>query len=200
VIRAVFFDYGHVLTERGFSEVLRGIARDRGLDETAVLTAGLDALYDSGYLTGRGTEEAFWRLLGERAGVEGDPAELTDRVIEAVRLRPGMIDLVRELRRRGLRVFILSDHTDWLERLDARDGFYREFERVFNSWRMGKGKRDGSLFDDVLAAVGVVAEEAVFVDDDPGNVARARSRGLHAILFTDLPSFRPDLEALLAGG
>jgi FMN phosphatase YigB (HAD superfamily) len=30
-----------------------------------------------------------------------------------------------------------------------------------------------------------VAQEVVFVDDDPGNVERARSRGIKAVLFLD---------------
>jgi putative hydrolase of the HAD superfamily len=82
-----------------------------------------------------------------------------------------MLDLVRRLRARRYITGILSDQTDWLDQLDARYHFPELFDHVFTSFRLGKGKRDPSLFDSVL-----------FIDDDRGNVARACSRGLRSHL------------------
>ena len=110
-----------------------------------------------------------------------------------------MIELVRGLRRSGLLVGILSDQTDWLDLLDAEQHFYREFDRVFNSYWLGKGKRDPSLFDDVVAMLGLKPEQVIFIDDNAGNVERARSRGLHGLLFRDEPTLRAELDRLLAG-
>lgn len=196
-IRAVLFDFGGVLAEEGFREGLHAIARRQGLEPEAVHRIGMDAVYDSGYVLGRGSEEEFWRMMRERTGIRGDDGELTGEILSRFILRPGMMAIVRTLRAHGVLAAILSDQTHWLERLDARYRFFREFDRVFNSYRLGKGKRDPTLFDDAVAALGVAPCEALFVDDMASNVERARARGLSGIVFSGESEFRAELEGLL---
>jgi len=197
MIRAVFFDFGGVLATEGFREGLDAVARSQGLDPETFFQIAREAVYESGYVTGRGGESDFWDLVRLRSGIRGSDAELSAECVDRFKLRPGMMELVRSLRAMGVTAAILSDQTDWLERLDARFSIYREFDRVFNSYRLGKGKRDASLFDDAVQALGVEPAAAVFIDDDPGNVSRATERGLHALLFRDELSLRRDLAKLL---
>jgi len=96
-----------------------------------------------------------------------------------------MLAWVRRLRDAGLGVGLLTDQTDWLERLDRRDGFLAAFDRVYNSYRLGTGKRDPALFDEVAADLVVAPGRILFIDDSPGHVERARSRGLRAVLYED---------------
>lgn len=180
-IRAVLFDFGGVLAEEGFRTGLFTIARLNGLDPEAVHRQGIDAVYGSGYVVGKANEADFWRSMRSHLSLDEDDAALTDIILAHFKLRPDMIDLVRYLRSHGLTCAILSDQTDWLDRLDQRDGFYREFDRVYCSYRMGKSKRDAAVFDEVVADLGVRPVEALFLDDDPGNVERARIRGLKAL-------------------
>ena len=44
---------------------------------------------------------------------------------------------------------ILSDQTHWLDDLDRRHHFTAGFDRVYNSYHQGKGKRDQTLFTEV---------------------------------------------------
>ena len=196
MIRAVLFDYGGVLATEGFREGLFAIARSQGLDPEECFQIAREAIYESGYITGQGGESDFWGLVRLRSGIRGSDVELSAECVGRFRLRPGMLELVRSLRARGVMTAILSDQTDWLERLDAREPFCREFDRVFNSYRLGKGKRDASLFDDAVRVLGVAPAAAVFIDDDPGNVSRAAERGLHALLFRDESTLRRELGAL----
>ena len=71
-IRAVLFDFGGVIAAEGFAEGLRAIARQQGLDAETLQAQAMDAVYDSGYITGRGSEAAFWDMLRERTGMTGD--------------------------------------------------------------------------------------------------------------------------------
>jgi putative hydrolase of the HAD superfamily len=193
-LRAVLFDFGGVLAEEGFREGLFAIARSQGLDPREVHLMAMDAIYDCGYIAGRGSEADFWELMRDRAGVTGEDDDLGGEILRRFELRPGMLDLVRKLRAEGITVAILSDQTDWLNRLDNRDHFFREFDRVFNSYDLGKGKRDPGVFDDVVATLGIAPREALFVDDMPANVDRARARGLQAILFADEDQLIEELE------
>lgn len=196
-LRAVLFDYGGVLAEEGFREGLKALARRHGLDDERFFAEAAEAVYASGYVTGRGDEAAFWELLCRPGGLPRYDPSFTAEILRRFTLRPAMLAAVRALRRRGYRVAILSDQTDWLERLNDRDRFFPEFERVFNSYRLGKGKRDPTLFDDVVEALGVAPCEALFIDDNPGHVQRAVSRGLPSILFTGEEQCLAELEARL---
>lgn len=184
-VRAILFDFGGVLAEEGFREGLKEIARRHGLDPESFHQLGGDVVYESGYVVGRGSEEDFWEQMCRRSGLPGYESRFTDEILRRFVLRPGMMAAVRALRGRGYLTAILSDQTDWLERLNARDRFYGEFDRVFNSYRLGKGKRDPSIFDDALREMEVEPSEALFIDDNAGHVDRATGRGLRAILFLD---------------
>jgi putative hydrolase of the HAD superfamily len=196
-VRAVLFDFGGVLAEEGFREGLCELARRQGLDPVTVHGAGMEAVYDSGYVLGTGSEAAFWRLMRERTGLEGGGREMSELILARFVLRPRMLDLVRRLRARGYVTAIVSDQTDWLEALDRRDGFFAEFDRVFISHRMGKGKRDPSIFDDVARELGIAPGEALFVDDMLANVVRAEGRGMRGIVFDDEERFRREMARYL---
>lgn len=158
-----------------------------------------DVIYETGYITGRGTETDYWDVLRRKTGIAGEDSDLTGEILRRFVLRPRMLAAVRALRADGFLTAILSDQTDWLERLDARDRFFLEFDRVFNSYRLGKGKRDATIFDDTVRALGVAPGEALFVDDNSGHVERAASRGLRAVLFRNQDRFLSGLGPLTGG-
>ena len=157
--RAVLFDFGGVLAEEGFSNGLEALGREQHLPVKDMTQAGMHAVYDSGYVTGQGTEADFWNLLRERTGLQGDDAGLTGTILDGFVVRPWILELVQRLRSLGYVTGILSDQTDWLDRLDASQHFYRCFDRVYNSYRLGKGKRDPSVFGDVAADLGMHMDE-----------------------------------------
>ena len=133
-IRVVLFDFGGVLAEEGFRNGLVALAREQGLDVATMPQAGMKAVYDSGFVLGQGTEVDFWSLLCARTGLLGDSKMLTDRILDGFVIRPWMITLVRELREQGYSTGILSDQTNWLDRLDEKKQFKAEFDHVFNSF------------------------------------------------------------------
>ena len=154
----------------------------------------MQAVYDSGFVLGQGSDSDFWALLRQRTGLKGSDKEQTQRVLDGFRLRPGMLTLVRELRKRGFLVGLLSDQTEWLDRLDAKYGLYQEFDRLYISYRLGKGKQNPTLYDDVSRDLGLDPQQILFVDDNPGNIQRAASRGWQTILFRDEQTLYSELK------
>lgn len=199
-VRAVLFDFGGVLAEEGFRDGLVALAVEQGLDVAAMPAEGMRAVYDSGFVLGRGTVTDFWRLMRKRTGLTGDDGVLTERILSGFVIRPWMIDLVRQLRAQGYVTGILSDQTHWLDTLDERYHFFDAFDRIYNSYYLGKGKQDPSLFTDVATNLDMLPSAIVFVDDDAGNVARAVETGLQAIHFVDREGFISELERLTGGG
>ena len=185
---------GGVIAEEGFYRGLEQIALDQGLAPEILPQMGVDAMYASGYVTGRGSEQDFWHRLGQAAGIRGDYNILREEILSRFKIRDWTLELVDKLHTAGYQTALLSDHTDWLDILDSRHGFIQVFDRAFVSYRLGKGKRDVSLFDEVVAELQVQPDQAIFIDDNPGHIERANSRGLHGILYTG----HNELEATLA--
>ena len=199
-IKAVLLDYGGVIADEGFQDGLRAMAREQGLDEGTMMNVARNAVYDSGFLLGRGTENEFWKCMREGAGLKGSDTELTKRVLEGFVLRPWVIECVRQLNEQGVVTGILSDQTHWLDWLNERDQFFGFFDHVFNSYHMGKGKRDPGLFDDVTKQLALSPSEILFVDDMKGNVTRAQAAGWKTILYVDKALLLEMLEKYLMSG
>ena len=107
------------------------------------------------------------------------------------------MDLVRGLKAEKITTGILSDQTDMLGKLDKRYDFFRWFDHIFNSYDMGKGKRDATLFDDIALKLQTEPGRILFIDDDPGHVGRAMQRGWNALLYVNRETFEKDLEKIL---
>ncbi len=195
-IRVVLFDYGGVIAEEGFREGLTEIGRMNGLSPDAFFEQAAEAVYETGYVTGRIEESSYWAELRDRLGIEGSDEKLRKEILDRFVLRPWVFDIVRRLRDSGLRVAILSDQSNWLDELDKRDDFFKEFHSVFNSYHVGKGKRDPSLFEDVSRDLGVPHERILFIDDNEGHVTRAADLGFQVIHFRDKQSLIDGLKSL----
>ena len=71
------------------------------------------------------------------------------------------------------------------------------FDDVFFSNEIGHIKPSREAFDFVLKAIGLKAEECVFVDDWKKNIEAAKELGFKVILFTNLDSLKEELEQIL---
>ncbi len=198
-LEAVLFDFGGVFADEGFALGLKSIARSSGRDEHEIWQAGLKAVWDSGYVTGRADEASFWKLFKERTGIEGDEALWREEIFRLFAVRPFMRDIAERMRSKGLTLAILSDQTDWLARLDARQDFFKYFHKVYNSYDHGMTKKEPEYFLRALDDLGIAPGRALFIDDNAGNVERARALGLSAILYEDRESFERELERYCPG-
>lgn len=193
-IQAVAFDFGGVLAEEGFREGLKAIARLNGLDEDEFFELATAAVYSTGYVVGKTEEHSFWQALRGRTEIRGSDQELREEILKRFILRPWILRVVRDLRSRGYVVAILSDQTQWLDELDEQYHFFKDFDQVFNSYHSGKGKKDPSFFRDVAAELGYPPSKILFIDDNPGNVEKARSQGFRAIHYKDRASFEHEMK------
>jgi len=198
-IEAVLFDFGGVLAEEGFRKGMEHMARMNSLDAGTFFGTARDLISTSGYLTGRCTESDYWNYLRGHTGIVGSDEEFRKIILDGFILRDWMLSVVKGLRTRRVRVAILSDQTNWLDELDEKLHFSRLFERVFNSYHMGKGKSDQSLFGEVVAEMGLEAGRTLFIDDTAGHIERALSAGLHAIHYKGREQFLGEMAGYFPG-
>lgn len=198
-VQAVIFDFDGVIAERGFRAALRALAARCGLDYPPLPALAMQALIDSGYLTGCGSEQAWWEQLQGELGVLGSCERFRVDLLEASVVRPWQLALAERLAGAGYRTAVLSDHTDWLDQIETRQPFGHAFGRVFNSYHLGASKRESASFLAVLDAIGAAPGKAVFIDDNPDNVARAAALGMTGIVYREREAFLRDLNAALGG-
>lgn len=183
IVKVVLFDFGGVIAEEGFREGLKTIARMSCLDEDIFFKTAEELIYESGYVTGKAPEELFWRRLREETGVSLSDEFMRNELMKRFIIRWWMIDIAKALKVNGLKTGILSDQTNWLDELNERYDFFRFFDDVFNSYHLGKGKRDAGIFDDTAGKLAVKPASILFVDDNPGHCARALNKGYRVINY-----------------
>lgn len=196
-ICAVLFDFGGVIAEEGFRGGLTAIADSRGLDPGSFFRTAEQLVYETGYVTGRVKEAVYWDSVRKKTGITGSDEALREEILKRFMLRDAMLSVVDGMRHSGIRVGILSDQTNWLEEINVRTPFYNRFDLVLNSFRLGKSKRDPSLFADVVAQLRCRAGEVLFIDDNGNNTERAKGQGLSVIHFTTVQQFLRDVGGLL---
>jgi HAD superfamily hydrolase (TIGR01509 family) len=198
-VDVVLFDFGGVLAEEGFLKGLLSIAKMNGLEPEAFVETGFDLVHATGYVVGRIEERVYWQAVREATGIKNDDESLRKEILKHFVMRPWMMDLVKTLKGSGMHLGILSDQTNWLDEVNSKCGLFDCFDFVFNSYHQGKSKRDPAAFDDALGAMGVEAKRVLFVDDHPGNVERARAKGMQTILYRDRDSFMEQLRRYCPG-
>lgn len=194
IVKAVLFDFGGVFAEEGFRKGLRLIAESSNVDSDLVEDAGFKLMYSTGYVLGKGVENDFWQAIKKQTGITGDNLELRNLILKNFVIRPWFLETVKQLKGAGTGLYILSDQTDWLDKLNDRDDFYQYFDHIFNSYYMGISKSEAELFDIISEKLELPPDEILFVDDYAGHIERAEKKGFHTHLFINKKGFMTDLK------
>ena len=195
-IQTILLDFGGVIAEEGFQQGLYAIAGKFGLDRKRFFQLANEAVYNSGYVTGTGSEKDYWNEVRKHSGIMATDEELRQEILSRFIPRDWMLEVVRSLRQQGLVTAILSDQSDWLDQLDSRFHFFQYFDAVFNSFHLGKTKRDSTIFVETLQSLKVNAGEALFVDDNIGHIDRATAAGLQIHHYNGRQGFMKKIKEL----
>ncbi len=183
---AVIFDVGNVLFDWNLRFLYeRLIEDDRALDAFLrdVLTNEWHLQHDAG----RPFAETSAELIAQHPDHADLIAALGPRFNETIRgMIPGMEALVAELHDAGVPLFAITNFSGefWRPFRAAHAAFFAPFRDVVVSGDEGVMKPDPAIYELALVRFGLRAEEAVFFDDNPANVAGAAAVGIEARLFT----------------
>jgi putative hydrolase of the HAD superfamily len=194
VLKAVLFDFGGVFTPSPFSAITDA-APEIGLTPAQILELIFGNYAEDGdhpwHRLERGeiTLEAArteLALMAREAEVEVDVMALFGRMGTVDTQREPMVEGTRRLRERGLRTALVTNNVK--EFGDGWKGMIpvdELFEFVIDSSAVGVRKPNPHIFTLALDALGVQANEAVFLDDLPANVAAAESLGITGVLVEE---------------
>ena len=107
---------------------------------------------------------------------------------------PGTADILREVKKRGYRVYALSNWSAQTFPLaQKRFDFLKEFDGIMISGEEKLVKPDPAIFSRLLKKYNLQAENCIFIDDNAANISKAADLGFETILFTDAPALRQTL-------
>ncbi len=200
----VLFDLGGVVMDSPLHAIAR-YERDHGLPPQAINRA-IRAAGEHGAWSrlerGELTVEKFLRPFEEEcahAGVGVVAERVMAYIAEAGRPRPVMLEAIRRIRARGLRVGALTNNWLW----DAPRGPHRargHFDVFVESSVVGLRKPDPRIYALACRELGVEPPRAAFLDDIGQNLKSARSLGMTTIKVDDPETALRELGAVLGFG
>lgn len=129
------------------------------------------------------------------AGCEISARDLMRRVAEAVEPRPAMLDAIRCIRGRGLRVGAITNN--WIAEDGGTHLLRPHFDVFVESAVVGIRKPDPRIFHLACDQLGIAPQEAVFLDDIGSNLKAARALGMATIKVDAPEPALSELQALL---
>jgi putative hydrolase of the HAD superfamily len=189
-IRAVISDFGGVLTNplwEAFAGWNERVGADPGVLGMALQKASEELGEHPLYALEKGqmTEGEFTALVQAQLPPEIQLEGFRDIYFSHLHANEPMIELMRGLRDRGLRMAMLTNNVrEWEPLWRAKLPVDEIFEVVVDSAFVGMRKPEREIYELTLERLGdVAAEECVFVDDVDINCAMATELGMTAVHY-----------------
>lgn len=193
---ALVFDFGGVLINWNPRHLYRKLFDDPEEMEGFLREVGFDA-WNLEQDRGRPFAEGV-RLLSERFPAHAESIAAFDHRWEETITGPieETVEIVSELREMGYALYGLSNWSaEKFALVRDRHEFFGWFELIVLSGEEKVCKPDPEIFEILLRRSGRTAEECLFIDDSPVNVAGAESVGIQAIRFESPDQLRRELTA-----
>ncbi len=185
-IQAVVFDFGNVLGFFSHRRAAEQLARYAPPNVTVedLLTFVSDADQEHAYEEGRLSTAEILARLRRRFDVHGEDEQLELAIADMFTPNEPVCSLIPLLHGR-YRLLLLSNTNDIHYR------FYRKqyastldlFDALIVSHEVGIRKPDARIYHHTQARAGCPAEQCLFVDDMPVNIAAARACGWQGIVY-----------------
>lgn len=184
MIKNIVFDFGQVMIRFDPWYMVRRYVTNEE-DVALLVPVVFDRQYWNRLDAGTITDEEVVRACCERlpARLWGSVEEIYYNWVYNLPPVEGMEELVRDVKKRGFRVFLLSNiSTYFADHADAHP-VLELFEKQIYSAVCGMTKPNSDIFEYLCRECDIKPEETVFVDDSPANIAGAESVGITGYLF-----------------
>lgn len=196
-ITTIIFDYGCVLSLTPRLKDFEPLRKAMGVE-----AATLQKIYwhhREAYDLDTIDAPTYWQGVGHAAGVTFSLDQIQRFSALDIQMwekpNPVMVEWVRVLRGRGLKMAVISNISRTVgDHLRRTLKWLELFDHLAFSGELKMAKPDLAIYHVCLEALGVVAAEALFLDDREVNTAAARAVGMHGIVFRSADELRPDLE------
>lgn len=178
-VEVVLFDLGGVLIELGGMSDMAVFADEPSEDE--IWRRWLSCPWVRRFERGQCDPDVFAQGMVESWAMPVAPTAFLEAFIAWPKgMLPGSHEVVRGTAEHARVACLSNTNTLHVERQWEEFGIYELFDGIFLSNEMGMVKPDREAFEHVVARLGVLPEQVLFLDDNQINVDGARAAGLLA--------------------
>lgn len=184
MIKAIVFDFSGVISEEGYDNWLKKNTVDYKENNNRYLLIAKEG--DKAVLP----IEKYLSRLSKETGVQ--PKNIWPSMRKEFILRKDMISFILKLKE-NYKIGLLSNFPKgWLQIILKEEKIYNYFNAITISSELHIAKPDLRIFFDILNKLGILSDEAVFIDDKKENVIAANNIGIKGLLFTSLINLKKD--------
>lgn len=193
-VKVVVFDFGGVIAKTDHQEINQFIATSLHISLEEAQAAKILLKQD----TAQGKEESdFWKLFAISRGIQLPDhwmEKLSDAKFRALKVVPGMIEIVKDLQQQGFQTALLSNVIKSQAQIKSKLGYYELFNPTLFSYEIGVSKPDPKAFHILLDRLKTDSSSILFIDNKLPNVKAAQEQGMDSILFTNTDQLIQDLK------
>ena len=155
--------------------------------------------FDKGLVS---TEEIITIFAENAPQYKNEIAKIYEHIGDIVSLYDYAIPWIEELKEKGYKVYILSNWSKpaYDANLDTNLRFLPMVDGAVMSFQEHIIKPNPEIYQLICNRYGICPQEAVFLDDNLGNITSAQAFGLHTIHFQGYKQAREELEGYLCVG
>ena len=196
MIKAILTDLDGVV-RRWNPEILSQAEAATGLPRGAILSTAFEPDLLHRATTGQITD-AYWRRVIVERLQDQHPNADAEEAVQLWSMSPGEIDagvlgLLQRCRKKP-RLVLITNATARLNSDLQRLGIDQSFDLIVNSSTIGHVKPQPDIFEAALNLLHISANEALFIDDNPGHVASAVAIGIAGHHFTTYDRLKEDMK------
>lgn len=196
-IQALFFDLGGVIVRTEDKTLRTEFGQRFGMtyDEIDRFVFGSQTARQASI--GLITEQQHWRDVARRLGLPEDDWQLVSEAFFAGdRIDQNLLAFIQSVRPE-IKTGVISNAWDGLRDYMRQKGFLAPFDEVIVSAEVGLVKPDARIYRLALEKLGVQAEESIFVDDMPENIAACNALGMKGVHFQSAEQALAEIQQLL---
>ena len=140
-----------------------------------------DEIYASWFRANMGEISSIevWKAIG----FQGDVEKIEKEYLDTIELSDGFVDFVEKAKAKYKLAILSNDSSRWSRYLREKFDINRYFDVISISGDLRVKKPDERIFLHTIEALGVNAEDCIYVDDRRRNLGAANKVGMNPILF-----------------
>ena len=190
MIKAIIFDWGGVLSEKGgLAPFINLYAHKYGKDPEYLSKLNKEN-WEKARIN-RISSKTFWINISKFLEIE--PEKIRREWLLYEGFRKDVFQLAKELKRNYKVAMLTNQIEDWLEEKIKKHKLDMVFDLIVKSYESRKAKPNIEIYKEAVDRLKAKPEECVFIDDMESNLLPAEKLGMKTVLFKDTEKLKGDL-------
>lgn len=176
MIKALIFDFGGVITTRGYLLWMK--EEIPNFEKNKIFYDDLSDKYDLGKIT----HKEFTRIIARDSGV--DENVIWEKIFSKIKVNNELLSIINKLKKNYKIALLTNFHHKPLTDLLIKYDLEKYFDLKVISSLHKLHKPDPKIFQKILRLLNIKPDEAVFIDDSQKYIDGGKKVGIKSFLFT----------------